>query len=337
MKRTREYEGLDGRIVVITGASSGIGRAAALAFARHGANVVLAAREVDGLSDVARQCEKLGSAALAVATDVGDPAQVERLGREAIKRFGRFDIWINNAGVLMMGRFEDVPLDAFRRVMETNFLAQVYGTRTALRHFRATGRGSIIDVNSVLGVVPQPYASAYVASKFAGRGFNEVTRIELLDRPDIHICSVLPAPIDTPIYRSAANFTGREIRSMWPVYDPQIVVDAILKQAVRPKRQRIAGGLGRLLMLLHWIAPGSTARLARMAVELIQIGKAAAPDTYGNLFETRREEARVAGGWRSRYALSLPSVAITLLAISAPLLLAGYRKRQDSGGRKAVR
>lgn len=168
MKRARPFRSLAGKVVIITGASSGIGRATALSFARAGAHVVLAARRANALEQVARECSAFGIDTLVLPTDVSLPEQVDRLANAALEHFGHFDIWVNNAGVLMMGRFEDLPLDAFRRVIETNFFGRVYGTRSALQHFRARGRGVVIDVNSVLGQLAQPYASAYIASKFGG-------------------------------------------------------------------------------------------------------------------------------------------------------------------------
>ncbi len=340
MIRRPQRRRLRGKVVVITGASSGIGRAAALAFARHGSNVVVAARRAQLLARVADECRDAGADALAVQTDVTIPDQVDRLARAAVDRFGRIDIWVSNAAVLMMGRFEDAPPEAFRRVVETNLFGRVYAARAALRAFRICGGGTLIDVSSVLGILAQPYASAYVAAKFAVRGFVQTLRTELFDSPNIHVCSVLPAPIDTPIYQRAANFTGHEIRSMWPVYDPQAVVEAILSQALRPRRQVIAGGFGRLLVGLHAVSPTLTAHLGRRAVDLVQLGRGQASDTYGNLFESGPGPGHIGGGWRSRYRKTIPLVAMGALLVAAPILAAavswrlGAQRRTEKGGRR---
>src|SRR5919202_1400813 len=165
-------------VVVVTGASSGIGRATALAFARAGASVVLTARRVAPLQAAAAECERLGSGALAVPADVRDAAALERVAAEAQARFRGLDVWVNNAGVTLLGRFEDAPGDLWREVLETNFFGAVNGARVALPHLRRRGGGTLINVGSVNSRVGAPYASAYVASKFAIRGFAECQRDE---------------------------------------------------------------------------------------------------------------------------------------------------------------
>jgi NAD(P)-dependent dehydrogenase (short-subunit alcohol dehydrogenase family) len=141
----------DHLVVVITGASSGIGRATAHAFARRGAAVVLAARREDMLREVERECVELGGAALAVPTDVTKEDEVEALGRHAIERFGGIDVWFNNAGVGIFGRFEDLPSDAWRRVIETNVFGYMHGAKVAMRQFRRQGYGRLIQNGSIVG------------------------------------------------------------------------------------------------------------------------------------------------------------------------------------------
>jgi NADP-dependent 3-hydroxy acid dehydrogenase YdfG len=164
---------LRGAVVVITGASSGIGRAAAHGFAREGAQLVLAARARSPLEDVAQEC---GGEPVVAPTDVRDEEAVQVLAARAVERFGRIDVWVNGAGVMVYGRFEDIPADVFRQVIETNVLGQVHGARAALAEFRRRGEGVLINMSSVWGRVTTPAVSPYVTSKFAVRAFSAAVR-----------------------------------------------------------------------------------------------------------------------------------------------------------------
>jgi len=193
-------------VVVITGASSGIGRITALAFARQGACLALAARDQAVLAAVAEECRSLGGRIVIQPLDVRDFAAVDELRRTAVAAFGCIDVWVNCAAVLLFGRFEDLPPEAFRQVIETNVIGYANGARAAILQFRTQGdRGTLINVGSVLGMVGEPYVSAYVTSKFALRGLTACLRQEMRAFPNIHVCAVLPSALDTPIYQRAGN------------------------------------------------------------------------------------------------------------------------------------
>ena len=182
--------------VVVTGASSGIGRATARLFAKHGARVVLAARSEQSLREVAGECEEVGGQALVVPTDVTDEEAVRELARQSVEVFGRIDVWVNNAGVMVYGPFEDVPTDVFRRVIETNLFGQIHGARAALSRFREQGGGVLINMSSEWGRLTSPHISAYVTSNFAIRSFSECLRQELAGEEDTHVVTILPQSVE---------------------------------------------------------------------------------------------------------------------------------------------
>src|SRR5829696_3946436 len=211
---------IDGSVVLVTGASSGIGRAAARRFAESGADLVLTARSPEDIDRIALECQAHGSEVLTMLADVGDERQVQELAKVAIEHFGRIDAWINNAGVIAYGRFEDMPSEVFDGVIRTNLLGQVYGARAALEQFRRQGSGVLVNLASVWGRVTSPNVVPYVVSKHGIRAFSECLREGLAaseGTEDIHVVTVLPESVDTPIFQHAANYTGHEIKPVSPV------------------------------------------------------------------------------------------------------------------------
>jgi short-subunit dehydrogenase len=286
------------RVIVITGASSGIGKAAALACARMGAKLMLCSRNTEALDTVADQCRSHGVNVHAQTVDIADQHAVEKVRDSAIAVYGRIDVWINNAAVISFGRFEDVPADIFRRVIDTNFLGYVNGARVALAQFKAQGDyGTLINVGSLLGVVSEPYASAYVASKFAIRGFTASLRQEARNRPNLHICTLLPPAIDTPIYQKAANAFGRQARSIFPVYASDRVARAILRLIEHPRAEVTVGVAGQIIIIASRISPMLLERIAGRFAPIMQFQPVSASPTNGNVFSAR-EPHSVEGGWK---------------------------------------
>lgn len=303
-------------VIVITGASSGIGRAAALAFASRGATVILAARRAQPLSEVAADCENLGGQAWAVPTNVSQEEAVQALARQTVERFGQLDVWVNNAAVSLFAGFEASPPDAYRQVIETNLFGYIYGARAALPYFREQSSGVLINVASVAGMVGQPYTSAYVLTKFAIRGLAECLRLELQEADDIHVCTILPASIDTPLFQHAANYTGRAVKPLNPVYDAEQVAEAIFACAEHPQREVIVGNAGRVMKLLHTLTPALYERLAARQVARNHFQDRPAPPSAGNLFEPMPEWAAVSGGWKTHKGPPLRRLAWGLAALA---------------------
>jgi NAD(P)-dependent dehydrogenase (short-subunit alcohol dehydrogenase family) len=259
------------QVVIITGASTGIGRATAFAFAAQGAKVVCAARSAEALDDLAAQIHVDGGTAIAVPTDVADPVAVRALADTAEQHFGRIDTWVNNAAVSVWGRVEDITDAEFDRVMRVNFLGQVHGVHAALPALRRAGGGAVIGVASVEGVRAVPLHGPYTASKFALRGFYDCLRMELAQEGEpIAVTTILPASIDTPFFEHARSKLNAMVKPPPPVYAPEIVADTIVYAAAHPRREIPVGGAAVGFFLGQRLSPGLTDAL--MSVRRLGVG-----------------------------------------------------------------
>jgi len=268
------------QVVVITGASSGIGRATALEMARRGATVVCAARTEPALDSLVADIAADGGQALAVPTDVADPAAVRALAAAAEDRFGRIDTWVNNAAVAVWGRVEDISDEEFDRVIRVNFLGQVHGVHAALPALRRAGGGVIIGVASVEGLRAVPLHAPYTASKWALRGLYDSLRMELAESGDpIAVTTILPGPIATPFFEHARSKIGAMPKPPPPVYAPEVVARAIAKASVKPTREVPVGGAAIGFYLGQRLSPALTDAIMSLRRVQVDAQHADRPDT----------------------------------------------------------
>jgi len=243
------------QVMVITGASSGIGLCTARMAAANGARVVLAARNGEALADIERQITAAGGQAAHVVADVGKREDVQRIADTAIQRFGGFDTWVNDAGISIWGKLEEVSDEDHRRLFETNFWGTVYGSVIAARHLRQRG-GALINLGSEVSEVAVPIQGMYAASKHAVKGFTDALRMELeIDKAPVSVTLIRPAAINTPFTQHAKNYFDREPKLPPPVYPPEEVARAILHAATHRVRDLFVGGASRMLTAMSHQAP----------------------------------------------------------------------------------
>jgi short-subunit dehydrogenase len=271
------------RVVVITGASSGIGREAAAAFSGRGAKLVLAARRRDALEELAASLRARGGTAIVVPTDVTREEQVEALVREALDAYGGIDVWVNNAGVTLFGRLEEAPFEAHRRVIETNLLGSMLCARVLLPVYRRQHRGVLINVGSVVSKIGQPFVPSYAISKFGVHGLSETLRVELADEPDIHVCTLYPYAVDTQHFQAGANWYGWRARAMPPMQSPESVARALVDLAEHPVRERYVPRMAVLGLALHRWMPNTVERLLLHALRRWHFDSTPEPPSEGNL------------------------------------------------------
>jgi short-subunit dehydrogenase len=312
-----------GRRIVITGASSGIGRATALIFAKHGASLVLAARRDDVLREVAKECAKLGGVALVVPTDVTDPEAVTDLARQAEETFGGIDVWINNAGTGVFGPYHQAELALHRKTIEVNLLGTMNGAYAALPVFRRQRRGILINNISLGGWAPTPFAAAYTASKFGLRGFTASLRQELSQYPHIHVCAVFPSMIDTPGFVHAANVSGRYLDPGPLLYRPEEVAETFVSVVRRPRDEVAVGWPARAGQLSYAALRGPTERGMAAVVHFLLARANKAPVSAGSILQSVPEGVAADGGWLATKQLPSAS-ALTKIGLGAGLAVLAW-------------
>jgi short-subunit dehydrogenase len=256
------------QVLVLTGATSGIGLVTARAAAKAGAKLVLAARNQQALNDLCYELENVhGTETLGVAADVGTESDVRSLADKALERFGTFDTWVNDAGVSIYGNLADVSTEDSRRLFDTNFWGVVYGSLAAAKHLRVTG-GALINIGSTLSDRAIPIQGMYCASKHAVKGFTDALRMELeAEAAPVSVTLIKPAAVDTPYRQHAKNYLETEPVNPPPVYAPETVANTILYCAENPVRDVFVGAGGKMLAMMGEYAP----RLTDVYMEKVMI------------------------------------------------------------------
>jgi short-subunit dehydrogenase len=286
---------IEQQVIVITGASSGIGLATARMAARRGARLVLAARSGDDLQHLVQEINAKGGKAIHVVADVGNEADVQRIADDAIRTFGRFDTWVNNAGASIYGAALEVSIEDMRRVFETNVWGVIYGSRAACAYLKRHG-GALINVGSEVSDIAIPLQAIYSASKHAVKGWTDALRMELeYAEAPVSVTLIKPGPIDTPYTEHAQNYLPDQPKHTPPVYAPESVAEAILHAAETPVRDIFVGGGAKMMSSMSKMAPRLTDRLVEQMI---------IPGTHSGEPRRGRQALHTAGGGlreRGRY------------------------------------
>ncbi len=314
------------KTVVITGASSGAGRAIAIEFAQKGHRLVLAARREEALLEVALECEGLGAGALVVVTDTREMYDVHQLAKKAAEWGGAIDVWVNNAGVLAAGEFDQIPAEVNEDVVRTNLLGYIHGAQSVLPYFKEQGYGLLVNNISVGGWFPTPYMAAYSASKFGLRGFFESLRGELKEYPEIQVCDLYAAFLDTPGIQHAANFTGKELKPAPPLTDPRELARTIVSLLQHPKEASTVGISSQLLRLSYGLFPRLSRTITATSIRTYLEAANETEITSGNVLNPVAFGTGIDGGWRKTSLKPKPQKRWLLLTgVAVGLLLLGRR------------
>lgn len=287
------------QVVVITGASSGIGREMAHQFAAKGASVVLAARNEGALEMVAMEIRQSGGTAHIVPTDVASWEQVERLAQEVITVFGRIDTWINDAAVAIYAKIDETDPEEMEQIIRVNLLGTMYGSKAALARMKTQGYGTIINFGSVLSERAIPLQSSYVASKHGVKGFTESLRLEVMrEKLPINVTLVLPASVNTPFFEHARSKIEAQPRPIPPVYTPEVIAESVLYAAQHPRRDLHVGGASWIFTVFQRLSPAFVDRFMLLGDWTKRVQESTRPDNrQDNLFRPLTEPGKVHGDY----------------------------------------
>lgn len=318
-------QSLQGKTVVITGSSSGVGRAAAEAFAKLGANVVIVARGQDGIDEAVALCNGLQGAAIGVSADVSIEEDVERVAQEALKITGKIDVWINNAGVMASGKFEEIPMEIHEQVIKTNLFGYMHGAYNALKIFKKQDEGILINNVSIGGFMPAPYSAVYSATKYGIRGMMECLQGEISNRKHIHICNLYPQLQNSTGNLHSAKYSGFTLSIPSIASDPRKTAAKMVQLAKHPKKDTFPDFTSAALTTTYRLFPKLVINAASAAVRLKMKLNKDKQDDAGNILTNSKEPLRVYGKQPSATANSVGLVLLAGLGIGITLLAINKR------------
>lgn len=286
------------QVVLVTGASSGIGRATAHEYARRGARLVLVSRSREALEDAATECRGLGAASVDVEpVDVADGPAVTAVVDRVLDTHGRIDVCVHAAALIAFGEFLDVPAEVFDRVVTTNVLGTSNVARAVLPGMRELDHGTLVVIGSVLGRISVPQLVSYCTGKWAVRGLTRMLSQSVRDRRGVHVVGVSPGAVNTPVYRQAANVTGNAARPPAPVDPPEKVARAVLKAAGR-RRGEVSVGIANPVMALgHELLPPVYDRIVGPLMALLAITRVPMDPHPGNVLDPVPDGEDLEGPW----------------------------------------
>lgn len=316
---------LKGKNVVITGSSSGVGRAAAEAFANEGCNIVIVARGLKGINETVDYCRSLNVLALGVQADMSVAEDVERVAKEALTMNGKIDIWVNNAGVMASGKFEEIPLEIHQQVIRTNLFGYMHGAYNAIKIFKNQNQGILINNVSIGGFMPAPFSAVYSATKYGIRGMMECLQGEISNHKHIHICNLYPQLQNSTGNLHSAKYSGFDMKISSIASDPRDTATKMVELAKHPKKDLFPDLRSAAITNTYRLFPKTVINAASAAVRMKMSFNDAKESNAGNVLTNSKEPLRVYGNLTSKKTNSVGLALLAGVGISAALLLIGKK------------
>lgn len=314
-------ESLKGKTVVITGGTSGVGRAAAEAFAKEGCNVVIVARGQEGIDETVKFCRKLTTSVVGIKADMSIAEEVETIADEALAMTGKIDIWVNNAGVMASGKFEEIPLEIHQQVLKTNLFGYMHGAYNAVKIFKQQNEGILINNVSIGGFMPAPYSAVYSASKYGIRGMMECLQGEISNRKNIYICNLYPQLQNSTGNLHSAKYSGFDMTIPFIASDPRDTAAKIIELAKYPKKDLFPDFKSAAITNTYKLFPKIIINAASAVLRTKMKFNENKENNPGNVLTKSKEPLRVYGNPSSKTVSDLKLAVFAGIGISIGLLL----------------